>query len=181
MSKGPVIAVVGPSGVGKDSIMRGLAARDPGLRMLRRVITRDSDAGEDIVAVDLPGFARMQAEGAFALSWQAHGLHYGIPVGIDGLRNGARGVLVNLSRGVLTAAQARFGDMRVLSLHADPQVLAARLAARGREDATDQARRLQRAERSLPGGLRHVTEIDNSGSLDDTVGAILAQLQSESA
>ncbi len=38
--KGPVIAVVGPSGVGKDSLMTALRAADPGVKLMLRVITR---------------------------------------------------------------------------------------------------------------------------------------------
>ena len=181
MSKGPVIAVVGPSGVGKDSVMQALAERDPGLRIQHRVITRPEDAGgEDFTGVTPEVFARMQAEGAFAMSWQAHGLSYGIPADLYDLREGARAVLVNLSRAVLGEAQARFGDLIVLSLTAAPEVLAERLAARGREDAADRARRLSRAAAPLPEGLRRVIEVDNSGPLEATVDTVLARLQPES-
>ena len=129
----PVIAVVGPSGVGKDSVMEALVARDPGYRIQRRVITRPEAAGgEAFTGVDMGAFERIEAEGGFALSWRAHGLAYGIPAAIAGARQGARGVLVNLSRAVLLQAQERFGDLIVLSLTADPAVLAQRLASRGR-------------------------------------------------
>ncbi|MEO0912102.1 MAG: hypothetical protein AAFY59_03810 [Pseudomonadota bacterium] len=37
---GRFIAVVGPSGVGKDSVMAGMAARTGQLKLVRRVITR---------------------------------------------------------------------------------------------------------------------------------------------
>ena len=49
------------------------------------------------------------------------------------MREGANGVLVNLSRSVLLEAQEEFGDFMVLSVTARPEVLARRLAARGRE------------------------------------------------
>ncbi len=178
----PVIAVVGPSGVGKDSVMAALAARDPGFRIQRRVITRPEAAGGEVFTGVTPEtFTRMAAAGAFALSWQAHGLSYGIPVEMYDLRKGARAVLVNLSRGALDAAQARVDDLVVLSLTAEPQVLADRLTARGREDAADRARRLDRAGAPLPAGLRRVIEVDNSGSLERTVETVLARLQPESA
>ncbi|MDK3019001.1 phosphonate metabolism protein/1,5-bisphosphokinase (PRPP-forming) PhnN [Pseudodonghicola flavimaris] len=179
---GPVIAVVGPSGVGKDSVMAALVARDPGYRLQRRVITRAETAGgEAFTGVSPERFEQMEAAGAFALSWRAHGLAYGIPVQIAAARRGARGVLVNLSRGVLTEAAARFPDLIVLALSADPAVLAARLAARGREDAEDRARRLIRAAAPLPAGLPRVVALDNSGSLEATVTAALSLLQPESA
>lgn len=182
MNDAPIIAVVGPSGVGKDSVMQALADRDPGFRIQRRVITRPEDAGGEVfTGVKPEEFARMAAAGDFALHWQAHGLSYGIPVEVYDLRKGARAVLVNLSRGVLRAAQDRFGDLIVLSLTAAPEVLAERLAARGREDAADRARRLDRAGAPLPAGLRRVIEVDNSGALEATVETVLARLQPESA
>jgi ribose 1,5-bisphosphokinase len=178
---GPVVAVVGPSGVGKDSVMAAVAAADPGFGVVRRVITREAGAGgEAFEAVGAAEFAARRAAGDFALDWEAHGLSYGIPAAIDAQRLGARGVLVNLSRSVLHRAQSRFGGVIVLALEADPQVLASRLAARGREGAEDRARRLARAGFPLPEGLARVHRIDNSGALEDTVRQALAALAPES-
>lgn len=178
MSDAPIIAVVGPSGVGKDSVMSALAAR-AGFRLVRRVITRAPEAGgEDYDAVSELGFQRREAEGAFVLSWQAHGLQYGIPQ--DQIADRSAPALINLSRSVLLDAQERLAPFIVLSLTARPEVLAQRLATRGREDAEDQARRLGRVA-TLPDGLSGVLEIDNSGSLEDTVRVILSRLQPESA
>ncbi len=181
MIRAPVIAVVGPSGVGKDSVIHALAAHDDGFRLVQRVITRDAMAGgERFEAASEADFLQRDADGDFVLSWQAHDLHYGIPQTIEDLRVGARALLVNLSRSVLLDAQARLAPFVVVSLTADPGLLARRLANRGREDATDQARRLTRASAALPDGLNTVITVDNSGPLDATVTAILARLQPES-
>ncbi|MBY6136123.1 phosphonate metabolism protein/1,5-bisphosphokinase (PRPP-forming) PhnN [Nocardioides marinus] len=177
-SKGPVIAVVGPSGVGKDSLMSALAVSGPGLRIMRRVITRAPEAGgEDYQPVSEPEFSALAENGVFALHWRAHGLHYGIPRDIETLREGAGGVLVNLSRAVLLEAQEVFGDLIVLSVTARPEVLAQRLIARGREDAQEVERRLARSGNPLPQGLARVHEIDNSGALSAAVQAALKALQ----
>ena len=81
---GRLIAVVGPSGVGKDTVMAALVAADPRLALVRRVITRPSDAGgEDFDGVDRATFETMRDAGAFALWWSAHELSYGIPVEVD--------------------------------------------------------------------------------------------------
>ncbi len=176
----PVIAVVGPSGVGKDTLMAALCQAEPGFETVRRVITRPADAGgEDFNAATVEAFERMAGQGLFSLSWQAHGLSYGIPAAIDEQRSRATGVLVNLSRSVLKTAQDRFGHLIVLSLTASREVLAARLKARGRETAADQSDRLQRARLNLPGGLDHVHVIDNSGPLAETVQAVLSLLEPE--
>ncbi|MES0825845.1 AAA family ATPase [Ruegeria sp. SCP11] len=182
MSLAPVIAVVGPSGVGKDSVMEALEARVPSIVRARRVITRpEGEEGEDFDRVSVERFQQLVGQDVFALHWPAHGLFYGVPKDIGDLRQQADAVLVNLSRSVLLRAQEVFGDLVVISLTADPQVLARRLSVRGRESSTEQARRLARAQAPLPEGLARVIEIDNSGPLDATIGAILAQLQPERA
>ena len=174
----PMIAVVGPSGVGKDSVMAAMMAADPRLGRARRVITRPTEAGgEAFDGVDDAAFARLVEADAFLLHWRAHGLRYGIPKTVAAQRTDASGVLINLSRAVLPEAQDVFGDLRIIALTAAPEVLAHRLAARGRESADDIARRLARADAPLPEGLRSVTTIDNSGAIDDTVRRALSVLQ----
>lgn len=173
---GRFIAIVGPSGVGKDSVMAALAARDPRLALVRRVITRPGDAGgEDFDGVNEAQFHTRAAKGEFALSWPAHGLHYAIPVRVADDLAAGKDMLANLSRAALPAAKAQFDPFMVIQLTADHKVLAERLAARGRETAADIARRLRRADYALPEGIDAVT-IDNSADLDVTVERILCLL-----
>ncbi|WP_102108346.1 phosphonate metabolism protein/1,5-bisphosphokinase (PRPP-forming) PhnN [Oceaniglobus roseus] len=170
---GRVIAVVGPSGVGKDTVMQALAARDSRFRLARRVITRPAEAGGEMFeGVGEAEFRRRAEAGAFALSWQAHGLSYGIPAGISDALDEGCDVLVNLSRRVLPEAQARFPRLDVILLTADRTVLARRLSARGRECAEDIERRLGRAALDLPEGIA-AHRIDNSGPIETTVQAVL--------
>ncbi|MBT9382346.1 phosphonate metabolism protein/1,5-bisphosphokinase (PRPP-forming) PhnN [Pseudooceanicola sp. CBS1P-1] len=174
---GRLIGVVGPSGVGKDSVMQAVAARRPGTVLVRRVITRDGAAGGEVFdSVSRSEFLAREAAGAFLLSWQAHGLHYGIPDDVGDALAAGQDALVNLSRGVLGLARARVPGFLCLRLSAPVPVLAARLAARGREDAGDIARRLARADFALPPGIP-ATEVDNSGPLDATVARVLALLE----
>ncbi|MGI9369439.1 MAG: phosphonate metabolism protein/1,5-bisphosphokinase (PRPP-forming) PhnN [Ruegeria sp.] len=182
MSLAPVIAVVGPSGVGKDSVMDALVMRVPGIHRVRRVVTRpEGEEGEAFERVSVDEFRKMEREGAFALSWAAHGLMYGVPTKIRDQRCDAQAVLVNLSRGVLLRAQEVFGELIVISLTADEDILARRLSARARESAGEQKRRLVRAAVPLPEGLSRVIEVDNSGALEGTISEILLRLQAERA
>ncbi|WP_171209407.1 MULTISPECIES: phosphonate metabolism protein/1,5-bisphosphokinase (PRPP-forming) PhnN [unclassified Ruegeria] len=182
MTLAPVIAVVGPSGVGKDTVMDGMVAQSPGIHRLRRVITRpEGEDGEDFDRVSDAQFQRMVDDGAFALHWSAHGLRYGVPATIDDNRRKADAVLVNLSRSVLLQAQEAFTELIVISLTTKPEVLAQRLSARGRETVVEQTRRLGRAKLPLPEGLNRVIEIDNSGPLQDTLATIQMRLQAERA
>jgi ribose 1,5-bisphosphokinase len=173
---GRFIAVVGPSGVGKDSVMQGVAACDPRIVLARRVITRPSDAGgEDFVGVTQSDFQARMAAGDFALSWEAHGLHYAIPATVEAQLQDGRDVLANLSRAALIGAKVRFARFEVINLTAAREVLAARLVARGRETATQIAGRLDRASAALPDGI-NALHLDNSGPLDQTVQAALDRL-----
>ena len=173
---GRLLGIVGPSGVGKDSVMEAVVAARPGLGLVRRVITRPSEAGgEEFEGVSEAEFAARAARGAFLLSWHAHGLHYGIPASVlDDLAAG-RDLLVNLSRAVLSEAQAKVPGFACVALTAPVEVLADRLAARGRESREEIAGRLARAGFALPEGV-HVVELDNSGPLERTVAAVLALL-----
>lgn len=138
-----LVLVAGPSGAGKDTVLglaRSMLAGDKRFRFVRRVITRSADAGgEDHEAVSEAAFA----DRPFALRWQAHGLHYGIPLDVtDDLTRGVV-VVANVSRGVIAEAAGKFA-VRVIEVTASPDILARRLAARGREAADDIAKRLAR-------------------------------------
>lgn len=171
MRRGRFIAVVGPSGVGKDSVIAALCAACPDLHPVRRVITRPAEAGgEDHLAVTPAVFAAQEAAGQFVLSWGAHGLRYAIPASVRADLAAGRDVIANLSRGVLHAAAERLAPVVVLALTARPEVLAARLAGRGRESAADIAARLARDGADLPGDMA-VIRIANDGPLQQTVAA----------
>jgi len=176
MTQGRFIAVVGPSGVGKDSVMEALAAAEPNLTLVRRVITRPSAAGGEVFeGVTEAEFAKRKAAGDFALSWPAHGLHYGIPREVDDALATGRDMLANLSRGVLAEGVTRFARFETILLTADTRVLAQRLAQRGRESAAEITRRLERAEFAMPARIKAL-EVDNSGPLEETVPRILSAL-----
>lgn len=173
-----IVAVVGPSGAGKDRLIAGAQARRPALRLARRVITRPSEAGgEDFEGVSEAAFARMQAEDRFALDWRAHGLAYGIPH--DQLE-GPGPILFNGSRAALPQAMARLPGLRVVLITAPVPLLAARLAARGRESRDDIAARLERAGFEMPEGIAHDIVV-NDGSPEQGVERLLALLQPERA
>lgn len=173
---GRFIAVVGPSGVGKDSVMEALANQAPDLVLARRVITRPASAGGEVFeGVTEPEFHAREAAGAFALSWSAHGLRYAIPASVDASLQNGQDILANLSRSVLAEAQARFARFEVIRLTASPDILAARLASRGRETSDQIATRLDRQPAALPDGMQ-AHEIDNSGTLAETVQAVLSLL-----
>lgn len=176
MRQGRVIAVVGPSGVGKDSVMAGLHDALPAVHLVKRVITRAPElGGEDYEAVSVAQFDELVRNGAFALHWGAHGLYYGIPVTLTEQASKGTDCLVNFSRKALTQAARIFPEFVVLNITAAPETLARRLNARGRETQDEIARRLDQAEKSLPDGL-DVIHLSNDGPLTETITRATALL-----
>lgn len=153
---GTLILVVGPSGVGKDSLIDGLRARlDPRrFEFARRVITRPADAGgETHEACDAAAFEQLEAAGGFLVSWRAHGLAYGLPASLTGVLRAGRHVIANASRSVVASLRGQVDALAVLEVDAPPQVIAERLRARGRETAQDIASRIARPRVDYPDGV----------------------------
>ena len=175
MTRGTFIAVVGPSGAGKDSLMRLAVAERPDIVAARRVITRPPDTTEDFETVEESDFNARRRAGQFALSWTVHGLMYGVSAMVEKDLSAGRHVLANLSRSVIDQARQRFRPFQVLVVDAPAEILAKRLAARGREDAADIQARLRRAAYHRPEG-RDVTVIDNGGDLRAGEAAFIAAL-----
>lgn len=172
-----IFAVVGPSGAGKDTLLAGAVAADPGLHWARRVVTRPASAGhEPFEGVDAETFARRLSAGDFALHWQAHNLSYGIPH--EELR-GER-VIFNGSRQAIGAALSALPGLRVIRITAPSRVLAERLASRGRESREEIEARLARASYDLPEGI-DVVDVMNDATPETGVARLLAALQPVSA
>lgn len=177
MTPGCAHVVVGPSGAGKDTLIDHARTIRPDLLFARRVITRPACAGgEAHEAVSEAQFETMAAAGDFALWWRAHGLGYGLPRAVDAALAMGRSVVFNGSRAMIPAARARFARLRILFVTASPEVLAERLAARGREDAADRAERMLRAGRVPAPEGPDVRIIDNGGALADALSAFLGAL-----
>jgi len=132
---GRLILVVGPSGAGKDTLL-GLAkaacADDPGIVFPRRVITRQASASEDNEEVSTSTFEAALARDEYAMHWQAHGHCYALSRAIDDELRAGHAVVANVSRTVIAAIRRAYADVVVVSITAPPNVLAERLAMRGR-------------------------------------------------
>lgn len=175
--RGRLVLVVGPSGAGKDSLLRaarGALGDDPRYVFPRRVITRAPSEAEDSVEVAPAEFAALRDAGGLAVSWSAHGLEYGLPAVIDHCLATGRTVVCNVSRTVVEGLRARYGAVVVVEVTAPPEVLEARLAGRRREAEAGVAARLRRSDEVA--GARADVVIDNAGALDLSVRAFLAAL-----
>lgn len=184
--KGRLVYLMGPSGSGKDSLID--AARDALAQLncvvARRVITRSAEsAGESAFGVSVEAFADLERAGAFAMSWRANGLGYGIPVEIDQWLAEGRHVLVNGSRAYLPQAQERYPTLIPVLLSVRSDVLRQRLMSRGREGIEEIEARLARNALFAPnepaGGAEAGLLLDNSDDLSATVSHLMNLLRRE--
>ncbi|TYL92695.1 phosphonate metabolism protein/1,5-bisphosphokinase (PRPP-forming) PhnN [Bradyrhizobium rifense] len=145
---GRLVLVVGPSGAGKDTLLRLAQAAcvdDHDVVFPRRVVTRASSADEDNIAVSADEFARARDHGDFAVYWDAHGHSYALPLEINDDIRAGRAVVSNVSRTVIAALRQAYANVIVVAITAPPDVLAQRLAARARHTDGNIADRLARS------------------------------------
>src|SRR3954469_11285874 len=132
---GRLVLVVGPSGAGKDTLLRLARAaciEDHDIVFPRRVVTRESSADEDNIAVSPDEFRRAREHGEFAVHWEAHGHCYALPRDLDDDIRAGRIVVANVSRTVVDALRNVYADVVVVEITAPPELLAERLAMRAR-------------------------------------------------
>ncbi|WP_297584778.1 phosphonate metabolism protein/1,5-bisphosphokinase (PRPP-forming) PhnN [Roseibium sp.] len=180
LGPGRMVLVVGPSGAGKDTLLTALqdSLKDrSGVHFARRAITRQSDPNaEDHDTLSRAEFDDLIQAGEIALAWEAHGLGYVIPKTYDDVVCAGDTVIANGSRKVLLQSAEKYQTAIVLLITAPVEVLAERLAARGRESLEDIRGRLQRADLE-PDHVPNLIRIENTGTIDDGVAAMLAALE----
>ncbi|MBU2838508.1 PhnN protein [Acidithiobacillus thiooxidans] len=164
-----LVLVVGPSGAGKDSVIRGAEAtlkNDPRFYFARRMVTRNTpQAGE--INISAEAFRQHTESGYFAKTWDAHQLSYGLPRSELQPQNAAVQIIIaNVSRTVLNDLLAEHGG-HVLYITASPSEIRRRLEKRHRESAASINDRLRR-HIPLPDQLP-MTTIRNDGLLEEAI------------
>ena len=175
-----MIVVVGPSGVGKDSLIayaRKRLAESERIVFAHRYITRPSTSGgENHIELNAGEFAQRGRLGLFAMTWDSHGYRYGVGIEIDGwLAKGLR-VVVNGSRDYVSAVRERYPDIAIVWVSADPANVEARLRDRGRESRAEVEARLKRNSRLGVHPPAGVLTIDNDGTLEEGGERLVALL-----
>ena len=189
---GTLVYVMGPSGSGKDSLIAHArqvmstaytltwnicADARTALRpifFVRRYITRPAHAGgERHYPLTREEFQLRKSRGDFSLSWESHGLCYGIGADIDARLTAGAVVVVNGSREYLPEALKCYPTLLPVLILAQPDVLRERLEKRGREKQADINERLTGAI-MLP-EVSALIQVDNSGSFAEA-GRIFSDL-----
>ncbi|MGJ3242400.1 MAG: phosphonate metabolism protein/1,5-bisphosphokinase (PRPP-forming) PhnN [Opitutales bacterium] len=181
---GTLVYVVGPSGAGKDSVMRHARQRCPGdwpVLFAHRYITRPVDPdGENHVVLSRQEFCLRRDLGLFCLHWESHDNAYGIGLEVEAWLERGLVVVMNGSRGYLDTAVRRFPGLVPVLIRVAPATLRQRLEGRGRETPEAIDRRLERARRFTVDHPAAV-HIDNSGPLDQAGTRLLALIRLKTA
>ncbi len=175
---GTFFLVVGPSGAGKDSLIDGARAiLGNDYQFARRVITRPSGSpGEDHDGVSDMEFTRRQHAGEFLVTWDAHELRYGLPTSLTDTLAAGTHVIANGSRGVAAELAARLPRFAVVHVTAPQEVLARRIASRGRESGEQVARRVARQAAPMPDDVPCIT-VSNDSTLEVGVARFVDALR----
>jgi len=131
---GHLFLIVGPSGVGKDTMIERAAERIQGLEKAKRVITRENNDFEDFESISKSEFDNQE----FFISWKAHNKKYGIP------KLGEGNYIMNVSRKVIDIIRNLHPETHVIELTARPDVLLERQMRRGRDSEEEIMTRLKR-------------------------------------
>ncbi|MDJ0623218.1 MAG: hypothetical protein QNJ17_09640 [Desulfocapsaceae bacterium] len=164
-----IILVVGPSGSGKDTLLRSarntLVGREE-IGFARRYITRPPDGSEDNYYLDSRAFDVLKKCGFFISFWQAHQNYYGIGAYILEEVNGLETVICSVSRSAIQDFESRSEQTTTIEVTASDEILRARLLSRGRETAADVDKRLARARQPVV-AKNHII-FDNSLPLEES-------------
>lgn len=174
---GLFIAIVGPSGVGKDTILARLKGLLPAEHFVfpMRIISRVADSNEASQFLAAADFPAARARGEFLIDWEAHGLYYAIPQSMRLEMEKGRHVIANLSRAVLPSLRAATPRVLVVHVTARSDILEQRLKVRGREFDAEQQARLARGE-ALDRAVEADIRIENNGAIETAVSALMETL-----
>lgn len=174
-TRGTLFLVAGPSGAGKDTLIAEARKRlSESYIFPRRVITRPTRSDAELHAFETAeSFEQARTDGLFALSWEAHGLLYGVPSTIDEDLKAGRHVVVNVSREVVVAARQAYNPARTILVTAPRDILERRLASRGREPPGDIALRLER-QKDIPADAVILNDGNLGTALDQFLSALIS-------
>lgn len=157
-----IIAIVGASGVGKDTLLK-LAKMylDESFLFVQRYITRVADENEDNLYINEDKFLTFEKNDFFLSTWMAHNNLYGIAKkSLDEKKIN----IISISRTKVEDFAKIFQNLVVVHISLSHEMLLERLEKRARESKVEIEKRLQRTI-EVP-RTKYVIEFNNSLPLE---------------
>ncbi len=172
---GRLIAVVGPSGSGKDTLLKEIKKHLTAYFPARYITRQPHPNDENYHSVTKQEFKNLIYNDMLAFHWSAHGLRYGIPVDIKVALSTNQIVIFNCSRSHLKPIIKDYTNLEIINIVASKDILRQRLLGRGRETLNEIDKRLLREHVNLPGTPKTV---DNSSTVEDGIRNLLEAINS---
>jgi guanylate kinase len=180
--KGLLIVISGPSGVGKDTLIKRLLELDPNLRYSISYTTRRPRPGEvdgvNYLFVSRDEFERLIKEGAFLEYATYDGNLYGTPIAqLDAVRAAGHDIVLKIDVQGAEQVRKRASDaLRIFLAPPSMDELLRRRTERHSENERDQAARQAIADREME-LASHFDHVVVNDDLERAVGEVLAIIQ----
>lgn len=173
--KTKIILIVGPSGVGKDTLLRAARKKlkeNECFNFVKRYITRKPDSNEKNFYLKDKAFFLLKQSSYFLSSWEAHDNYYGIAK--ECIQPGVN--IISTSRGHIKDFEHIFEDVTTVHVTIPKALLLSRLRLRGRESEAQIMARLKRMYDNIE--ARECVEFDNSLSFEESTTAFVQLIKS---
>lgn len=166
-----IVLIVGASGVGKDTLLRGIKEKVDA-NFLKRYITREPDSNESNYYLDKNAFLTLKEKNYFISTWEAHENCYAIAK--EHIKNGVN--IISISRGAIKDFEKIFDEVATINITIPKELLRQRLLKRGRESKEQIEKRIQRSYPQIE--CKNLIEFDNSDTLEKSIEKFINLIQS---
>lgn len=155
-----IVLIVGPSGVGKDTLIKGARKQlKEEINFVRRYITRKPDKSEKNYFLDDYAFEILKHNSFFASTWNAHGNYYGIAK--NSIKSGLN--IISISRSKINDFEKVYDEVYTINITVPKEELRNRLLFRKRETEEEIEKRLNRSYEKID--AKNLIEFDNSSEI----------------
>ncbi|MGA1932224.1 hypothetical protein ACH5BF_05825 [Arcobacter sp. YIC-464] len=159
-----IVLIVGPSGVGKDTLLKGAKKELKGdIHFVKRYITRKPDKNEKNFFVDNFAFEILKHNSFFASTWNAHGNYYGIAK--NSIKNKVN--VISISRSKVSDFEKQYEKVYTINITVSKEELRNRLLLRKRESIEEIEKRLDRSYENID--AKNLIDFDNSKNIDESL------------